>query len=165
MPASTFELISEKWEDLEKIKLDIIEACEIAELKYQVLHENEIVISIDKESTKQVIFELRNNDTLEWYYSIYPSAKEEPVTRIPYFLFLDEFPAKKHYSIALANNYFDYELIYMFSKAYFSINPNHFISINGKKVVNKEQFEKTPYYVDGWWNNIQKFFRVSNYNV
>lgn len=111
-----------------------------------------------------MIFELRNNDTLKWYYSIYPSAKEEPELRIPYFIFLDESPGKKYYSIALSNNYLDHELIYIFLKTYFNINESHFVSIDGEKIINKEQFEKIPQYIDGWWNSIEESFKVSNYN-
>ena len=165
MPASTFELISEKWENIEELKLNIIQACKIANLYYQILHEDEIMISQNQPSAKQLFLELRNSSVLEWYYSTYPTAKEEPEGRIPYFVFLNKYPSKKHYSIVLANNYLDYKLIYLFSEAYFKINKNHFISINGKKCINKEQFEKIPHYLDGWWNNLEEYFIITNYNI
>ena len=80
-------------------------------------------------------------------------AKEEPEERVPYFVFNNSLIYDKCFSIAIANNYLDTELIWMFSTEYLKDNPTHIICLNREVFIDAEMMAKiveTSEYKEGW---------------
>ena len=157
MPASTFEIIANNWEDENIVFCSIAIACRNANL-YMVIYKGNIEVRVEPESENSLVFEIRTAETLEWYYQKYPMAKEEPEERIPYFVYHKSFGGTRKKSIAMANNYLDSELIWKFSAEYLKANPTHIISLNRDVFIDADKMAKileTSEYREGWCFNLE----------
>lgn len=152
MPASTFEIIAEKWEGSNELFCKIANTSWLANLYLSVFKGN-IEIRLTPNSEKSLNFEIRTQDTLDMYLEKYPSAKYEPEERIPYFVFDASLDSKKYYSIAIANNYLDSELIWEFAKKYLEDYPKHIICLNREVFIDAAMMADivaTTEYREGW---------------
>ena len=165
MPASTYEIISASWILYDDFKKRIKNVCLQSNLKCEETSKENLSIQQINNADKTLNLEFRNQNNVEWYLKKYPMANEEPIERIPYYKYLKEYPDKQFYSIALANQYLDFELLFKVSKAYLHLNPKHFISINGKKCIGYKHFKIDETYNEGWWNEMENYYNISNYNV
>jgi len=155
MPASTFEIIANNWEDENIVLCSIVTACSNAKL-HMIIYKGNLEVRVEPESENGFVFEIRTARTLEWYYQKYPMAKEEPEERIPYFVYHRYFDGTRKYSIAMANNYLDSELIWKFSAEYLKANPKHIISVNREVFIDADRMAKivkTSEYREGWCFN------------
>lgn len=156
MPASTFEIIAKSWEDEKVVFCKIANTCRIAKLYLTVLDGN-IEVRVRPFSEKSLALEIRTQKTLEWYLEKYPMAKEEPEERIPYYVFDESIGKQKYYSIVMANNYLDTELVWKFATIYLADYPEHIICLNREvfiDAVKMAQIIRSNDYTDGWCFNI-----------
>lgn len=157
MPASTFEIIAQNWEDENEVFCKILTSCRSAEL-FLTYYQEQLVIRTEPSSERSLIFEIQSQKDVDWYYTKYPMAKEEPVERVPYFLFNKSLSENKLYSIAIANSYLDTELIWKFSTEYLKANTTHIISINREIFIEAERMSKiveTSEYKEDWCFNLE----------
>jgi len=165
MPASTYEIISASWLQYNDFKKDIKNVCINSNLKCNETSKENLIIQDKNDETRTLNLEFRDQRRVEWYLKKYPMAKDEPIERIPYYKYLIEYPDKQFYSIALANQYLDYELLFNVTKSYLQLNPKQLISINGEKCISLKHFEMIGTYSANWWNKMKNYYTVSNYNV
>lgn len=138
MPASTFEIISRNWVDEDKVFSDIALSCKKAELFF-LYSKKEIIVKLNNDSNKSLIISINTQKSVDWYLETYPAEKEEPEERIPYYVYNSQIGKGRFYSIALANNYLDEELIWRFSIEYLKLNKSQLIGINEHIYFNYEQ--------------------------
>lgn len=156
MPASTFEIIAKEWEDTNDLFCKIANTSRVANLYLNVFN-GEIEVRLTPASEKSLNFEIRTEETLNRYFERYPSAKEEPEERLPYFIFNDILPCK-YYSIAMANNYLDTELIWKFASKYLEAYTSHIICLNREVFIDSELMERiisTSEFTEGWCFNLK----------
>lgn len=165
MPASTYEIISASWLQYDDFKRDIQKVCIDSNLKCEETSNENLLIRDKNDETRTLNLEFRDQKQIEWYLKKYPMAIDEPIERIPYYKYLTEYPNKQLYSIALANQYLDYEILFNVTKFYLQLNPKQLISINGKKCISLKHFETIEIYSANWWTKMKNYYTVSNYNV
>lgn len=160
MPASTLDILHSDWENQEKIIDDLkLSSSKIG----AVFYENNGEIQVHKnyqDRSAELILEIESDKSLEWYYKQYPSAKLEPESRIPYFVFDSRINGKdKLLTIVTSNCYLDSEMIYDFFKEYLSINKEKFIYIDKSiwfGINDIEKVESEGGYRSGWYNNLTR---------
>jgi len=158
MPASTFEIIAKKWDHSKELFCKIASTCWLANLHLNVFRGN-IVVRLTPNSEKSLNFEIRTQENVDLYIEKYPSAKEEPEERIPYFIFDASLNDEKYYSIAMANSYLDTELIWKFASQYLADYPDHIICLNRDVFIDAERMAhivETTEYKEGWCYKLNK---------
>lgn len=152
MPASTFEILSNIWEEENEVICKITNTCKTANLCL-TLCQGHIEVRIQPSSVKSLVFEIRTPKTLYWYFHTYPMAKEEPDERIPYFVFNNQMDDHKYYSIVMANNYLDPELIWKFASVYLANYSDHIICLNREVFIDAKkmaQIVESSDYKEDW---------------
>jgi len=152
MPASTFEILAKKWEDEKLVFCNIVNSCKDADL-WLTVFEGNTEVRVKPSSEKSLLFEIRTEANLDSYFEKYPMAKDEPEERIPYFVYDDSLGGEKYYSIVMANNYLDTELIWKFATQYLADYPEHIICLNRQVFISAEKMAtitSTTEYKEGW---------------
>lgn len=153
MPASTFEVIAKGWEDEDILLCNIVKTCNSAEL-FLTIYQGNITVRSNPTSDKCLDFEINTSKTIEWYYDNYPMAKDEPEDRIPYYIFNPALGDQKYYSLLLANNHLESELIWKFSSAYLEHYSNHIICLNRNIFIDSKKMREirnTSGYDESWY--------------
>lgn len=152
MPASTLEILSKKWEDSNELFCKIANTSRLANL-YLNVFDGDISVQLAPTSEMSLVFEIRTQKTLDLYMKRYPTAKDEPEERIPFFVFDASLKGEKYYSVAMANNYLDTELIWKFASKYLLDNPEHIICLNREVFIDSKRMKKivsTTEYTKDW---------------